>query len=101
MRPRLLLVLALLVLSIPLFAQRQERPQAGPVFRLSVSLVQVDAVVTDRKGRHVTTLGPADFQVFEDGKPQAVTAVAYMHTDDRYLDEAGVPEPPMVPRTPS
>jgi VWFA-related protein len=100
MRPRLLLVLALLVLSIPLFAQRQERPQAGPVFRLSVSLVQVDAVVTDRKGRHVTTLGPADFQVFEDGKPQAVTAVAYMHTDDRYLDEAGVPEPPMVPRTP-
>ena len=55
---RSLSLLAALVLSIPLAAQQAERPQPGPVFRLSVSLVQVDAVVTDRQGRHVRRSGP-------------------------------------------
>jgi VWFA-related protein len=100
MRPRSLSLLAALALSIPLAAQRPEHPAPGPVFRLSVSLVQVDAVVTDRKNRHVTTLGPADFQVLQDGKPQPVTAVAYMRTDERYLDESGAPEPAVVPISP-
>jgi VWFA-related protein len=89
-----------LALSIPLAAQNPERPDPGPVFRLSVSLVQVDAVVTDRKGRPVTSLGPADFQVFQDGKPQPVTAVAYVRTDDRYVDMTGAPELVVVPRSP-
>jgi len=85
---------------MPVAAQRPERPDPGPVFRLSVSLVQVDAVVTDRKGRHVTTLGPADFLVFQDGKPQPVTAVAYMRTDEQYFDQTGAPEPVVVPTSP-
>jgi len=85
---------------MPAAAQRPERPDPGPVFRLSVSLVQVDAVVTDRKGRHVTTLGPADFLVFQDGKPQPVTAVAYMRTDEQYFDQTGAPEPVFVPTSP-
>src|SRR3954466_11809737 len=100
MGPRLVSLLAALVLSIPLAAQRPERPDPGPVFRLSVSLGQGDAVVTDRKGRHVTTLGPADFQVFQDGKPQPVTAVAYMRTDEQYFDQTGAPEPVVVPTSP-
>ena len=100
MGPRSLLLLVALVLSMPVAAQRPERPDPGPVFRLSVSLVQVDAVVTDRKGRHVTTLGPADFQVFQDGKPQPVTAVAYMRTDEQYFDQTGAPEPVIVPTSP-
>ena len=56
--------------------------------------------LTDRKGRHVTTLGPADFQVFQDGRLQPVTAVAYIRADERYLDEHGVPEPIAVPTNP-
>jgi VWFA-related protein len=100
MRPRSLSLLAALALSIPLAAQRPERPEPGPVFRLSVSLVQVDAVVTDRKNHHVTTLGAADFQVLQDGRPQPVTAVAYVRNDDRYLDETGAPEPPVSPTSP-
>jgi len=38
------------------------RPADQAIFRLSVSLVQLDAVVTDRQGRHVTTLGRDDFE---------------------------------------
>ena len=43
--------------------QRAEASDAArsddqPIFRLTVSLAQLDAVVTDKDGRHVTTRGP-------------------------------------------
>jgi VWFA-related protein len=103
MRPNAFSLTVALVISVAVTvaAQRREQePETGPVFRLSVSLVQVDAVVTDRKGRHVTTLGPADFQVLQDGKPQPVTAVAYVRSDERYLDASGQPEPVVTPASP-
>jgi VWFA-related protein len=111
MRLNALLLFVALAISAAVTAAAQ-RPEQGsgqgpeqtdeprPVFRLSVSLVQVDAVVTDRKGRHVTTLGPADFQVLQDGKPQPVTAVAYVRADERYLDASGAPEPVVIPTSP-
>jgi VWFA-related protein len=45
-----------------------------PHFRVSADLVQVDAVVTDAKGRHIRDLEAADFQILEDGKPQKITS---------------------------
>jgi hypothetical protein len=36
-------------------------------------VVQLDAVVTDAKGTVVRDLTQADFQILEDGKPQAVS----------------------------
>lgn len=68
-----------------------ERPDDMPVFRLGVSLVQLDAVVTDRHGRQVTTLGPDDFEVLQDGRRQPVTAVAYIRADEQVFDEQGAP----------
>jgi VWFA-related protein len=47
-----------------------------PRFRISVDLVQVDAVVTDSKGKHVRDLEAADFQITEDGRPQKITHFA-------------------------
>jgi hypothetical protein len=44
--------------------------------KLSVTLVQVDAVVTDKQRRQVTDLKASDFEIFEDGVPQQVTTVA-------------------------
>ena len=66
-----------------------------PVFRLSVSLVQLDAVVTDKQGRHVTTLGPADFEVYQDGRPQSITAVTYVDAEDHWVDTSGLPPLPV------
>jgi VWFA-related protein len=40
--------------------------------RVSVKLVQVDAVVTDSHGNHVPGLGQDDFEVLLDGKPQQI-----------------------------
>ena len=103
MRPNALSLIVALTVSVAgavAAQQPEQRQEPGPVFRLTVSLVQVDAVVTDRKGRHVTTLGPADFQVLQDGKPQPVTAVAYVRADERYLDASGAPEPVVIPTSP-
>src|SRR5205085_7281154 len=50
------------------------------VVRISVTLVQVDAVVTDGKGRYVTDLKPEDFEVSEDGKRQHLSHFAYVET---------------------
>jgi Ca-activated chloride channel homolog len=50
--------------------------RAAPQFASSVDLVEVYATVTDRAGVPVTGLQPADFEVLEDGRPQAIQAFA-------------------------
>jgi VWFA-related protein len=50
------------------------------VVRISVTLVQVDAVVTDEKGRYVTDLKPEDFEIFEDKRRQQITNFSYINT---------------------
>ncbi len=64
--------------TAPLTPQQTGEQSAGPVIRVTVDLVQVDAVVTDAKGRHVTGLKPEDFQILEDGKPQKITHFSYV-----------------------
>jgi len=48
--------------------------RAAPQFASSVNLVEVYATVSDRSGAPVTGLGSGDFEVFEDGRPQAIQA---------------------------
>jgi len=52
------------------------------VVRISVTLVQLDAVVTDSAGRQVTELGPRDFEVLEDGRKQQITRLSYISTSE-------------------
>ncbi len=75
-------------------SHRAETIDEKPIFRLSVSLVQLDAVVTDGKGRHVTTLGKDDFEIFQDGKPQPITAVTYVDASADWVDTSGLPPLP-------
>jgi VWFA-related protein len=46
---------------------------ADPVIRVDVNLRQVDLIVTDANGNHVSDLQPTDFQLLEDGRPQQIT----------------------------
>jgi VWFA-related protein len=63
----------LLVLgTAPLTPQPTSQQSAGPVIRVTVDLVQVDAVVTD------TALKREDFEILEDGKPQKITHFSYV-----------------------
>ncbi len=57
----------------------QQAPADQPTFRTGTRLSTVDVVVTDKKGRHITDLTAADFEVVERGKRQTVRQVAYIH----------------------
>src|SRR5260370_18630735 len=58
---------------------KAEAPKSkDDVVRISVTLVQVDAVVTDDKGKQVTDLKPEDFQILEDGRPHRITNFSYI-----------------------
>lgn len=59
-----------LVLSIPVTPPRLD---AQVRFRGSVDVVRVDVIVRDSRGNIVRGLTAADFQITEDGKPQAIT----------------------------
>jgi VWFA-related protein len=61
--------------------QQQPQPPADDItIRINVNLVQVDAVVTDNKGKHVTDLKAEDFEILQDGKPQVITNFGYITT---------------------
>ncbi len=49
-----------------------------PALKITVTLVQVDAVVTDRHGKHIADLKKDDFRVFQDGVEQKITQFSYM-----------------------
>jgi hypothetical protein len=66
------IVLFLSVTNQALGQPPQEPQKQIPTFRASVQLVQLDVVVTDANGDVVTGLGPDDFRVWQDGKPQVV-----------------------------
>ena len=72
---------------------RAQTPQPAPIpgssappaqqppltFRAEVNYVEVDARVLDKDGKFITDLKPADFQVFEDGKAQKITAFSLVN----------------------
>lgn len=54
--------------------QQPARQDAPPVLRASVDQVVVDVIVTNASGAVVSGLTTADFEVLEDGVPQAIVA---------------------------
>src|SRR5437868_168381 len=77
----------LLSCCITLFALAQTKPTTVPsppqspadddVVKITTNLVQVDAVVT-KDGKPVTNLTADDFEIYEDGRSQAITSFAYI-----------------------
>ena len=65
---------------------------APPTLRITVSLVQIDAVVTGKNGRHVDYLKKDDFQIFQDGQPRTITHFAYVPALKLAPQPASAPE---------
>lgn len=85
MRPTIAVVALAALLGTAAKESRATMPVArpdAPVVRISVEIVQLDAVVTDRKGHHVTDLGPEDFVVYQDGTPQKISRFAFERVRD-------------------
>jgi VWFA-related protein len=85
-----ILVAAMLLVSTPTRLARQQQeekpvpaqkpaqapvnpPDQEDVVRITTQLVQIDAVVTDKKGEHVDDLNEEDFELTVDGKRQTLT----------------------------
>ncbi len=74
------------------------------VVRITTNLVQVDATVTDRSGQQVTDLKAEDFEILEDGHPQAIKNFSYVaasaetvmraNTAREKVDKTAPPQPP-------
>jgi VWFA-related protein len=77
-QPRVQRAIATLLCSLTVVAQ--ETPRLGET--VEVSIVNVDVVVTDRKGNRVRGLTRDGFHIFEDGKPQPVSNFAEYAADD-------------------
>jgi len=74
-------VLAAVCVALPAARQaRQITPPAPPslTFRSAANDVEIDAIVADAAGRAVPDLGPADFRVSEDGRPQNLSVCAFV-----------------------
>jgi VWFA-related protein len=83
---RLVLIIAV---SAPLIAQNSTASNAAPAatFHAETHQVLLDVVIVDHRGHFIPGLKPADFTIFEDGKPQKIAAF-------------GVHAVPAVPPTP-
>jgi VWFA-related protein len=69
-------------------AFQQENPAEKAIVRVSVDLVQVDAVVTNSKDEPVTDLTAEDFVILQDGKPEEITNFSFIRTEDAKKPDA-------------
>jgi VWFA-related protein len=61
--------------------------QRPPVFRAGTNQVRVDVTVIDRKGEPVTDLTKDDFEVREDGIPQAIDTIKLVEANGQAPDD--------------
>jgi VWFA-related protein len=64
-----------------------------PQFRTGINFVRVDVIVSDKNGAAVADLKQTDFEVIEDGKPQAIETFKLIK-----LDGGTIPAPEGPPR---
>ena len=81
-----------IALALPLAAQM------GSVSRsVSVSVTNVDVVVTDAAGKPITDLSPADFEVRQDGKRQPITNFSFVRNAPPSSSPADAAAAPPMP----
>ena len=73
-------LVCLLPISSLAQAPRASPAEDGVVIRVSVNLVQVDAVVTNKKGQLISDLTADDFKILQDGQPQKITNFSFVWT---------------------
>jgi VWFA-related protein len=72
---RLLVLIAAVALTLPLAAQRRQAEPEPPriVENIDVRVIDVDVIVTDRRGNFVPGLKAEDFEIYENGVKKAIS----------------------------
>ncbi|MGI9035115.1 MAG: VWA domain-containing protein [Pyrinomonadaceae bacterium] len=111
-------LLFLILASLTSFAQTPSPTAATPpkpadesdVVKISTTLIQVDATVTDKNGNIVTDLKPEDFEIYENGQKQPITNFSFVSAPSETISAAptaptsknsaasNVPAPPVALR---
>lgn len=85
MRRSFTIALLVLMLTTAALVGTQDSPApqgaAQPTFRTGVNVVRVDVIVSDDKGNPVTDLTREDFEIIEDGRPQAIDLFRHVRID--------------------
>jgi VWFA-related protein len=112
MRDSFLALVLVFALLAPTAAQQPATPAQKPeqvkdeVVRITTNLVQIDAVITNRRGEQITDLAPEDFEIFEDGHLQEIKNFSYVTVEKEPVtapvkpkskDKTFVPPPPPPP----
>ena len=101
LRPVLVVVLAAMLGVLPAAQQQQQQQQPPPPptpervpgqqpIRSGINFVRVDVIVTDKQGNPVLDLAQDEFQVAEDGKPQAIQTFSVVRIDETALMDAPI-----------
>lgn len=80
----ILLITAFFLLSLTAFAQNTQPTPPEPsddVVKISSELVQIDAVITDKKGNQIKDLTIDDIEILQDGKPQTIVGLSYVNRE--------------------
>src|SRR5215471_15905742 len=91
------LILSLLFLNVLACVVAAQEPSPTPartndeVVRISTTLVQVDATVTDRKGKVVRGLNAADFEIYVNGQKQKITSFSFVDSQSKPVNEGKPP----------
>jgi len=86
MSPRLVGSLSCAIIVAALSTGTAQTPQQRPVFRSGTIFVNVDAYPR-KDGRIVDNLTKADFEIFEDGRPQAVEEFEFVRVEPNTPDD--------------
>src|SRR6187402_1137757 len=89
----------------PPSSQPPRTAQPPVTFRVEVNYVEIDATVEDAQGNFVKNLTKDDFQIVEDGKPQALTAFSMVdipieRADPPLFSKTAIPPDVVSNRTP-
>jgi VWFA-related protein len=98
MQKRAMVALLVLLSSAPVLPQQKPRkPIDEQPIRISTELVQIDVVVTDKRGQVVRGLTKDDFELYESGKKQVINFFEFVEAGkNRRLGEAAKPTEPQA-----
>ena len=87
--------------NLPAEQSRETQPPGGTyTFKSNVNVVLVPVLVSDGQGRGVGNLKKEDFQLFDDGKPQAISGFMIQKRERRERDTRAATVPLMPSATP-
>lgn len=89
-------ITVLFLASLPLGAQQPPQPQPPPdtvapyIEKLDIRVINVDVVVTDKKGNRVRGLTRDDFEIYENGIPKPISNFYEVESETKPVPQPGV-----------